>query len=134
MNKFIWLITMVIFLGPCVSFSSANSALIYELSLTGIKAVITSKNPDGSSDVILILNEQERQIFSEFTAKNIGKSLRIMFNGRPLMEAAIRDRIDSGTVLIGRLNSEEKVISFLESLSLLKVYKSLSNSKSTKRY
>jgi hypothetical protein len=98
----------------------ADEIIQYELTQDKIEDVwvyeIEGGLYKGLYEVVVELNEPNKEAFSRLTEDNIGKRLMITFAGRVLTSAIIKDKIDSGTILLGKWNSEKEARKFVETL------------------
>ena len=83
----------------------AEESLHYELTQSMIKRICVSEIKEGFYDVSVELNRSNRESFSKLTGSNVGKILVITISGRVLTRAMIMEKIDSGIISVGGLDS-----------------------------
>jgi preprotein translocase subunit SecD len=72
---------------------------------------------DGRPLVNVVLSDKARQLFGEFTKKNVGRTIETRFEGKVLMRAVLRTSIEGGQLQIGASFSEEDAKSLATRLS-----------------
>lgn len=100
----------------------ADEMIQYELSQDKIESVWVSAIEGGIYkglyEVTVKLNEPNREVFSKLTGDNIGRKLEIVFQGHIFTSAVIKERIESGTMSLGKWNSEEEAKKIIEMIKL----------------
>jgi hypothetical protein len=94
----------------------ADSSLEYSISSAKVARVQVSENVNGTYSVAVKLREPYKKEFARVTGENIGKKLRIVFKKKILVEALIRDQIESGDIKAGEWSSQESAMKFIDTL------------------
>lgn len=72
------------------------------------RAVVTFNQNDGSPEVSLEFNDQGAKLFSDITARNIGKPVAIYLDNYPISSPKVNERIPNGKAVIsGRFDLKE---------------------------
>lgn len=93
-----------------------NETLEFDLTERKIHKAFVNDCSEGNYAVTVELKEPYKTYFSELTEKNIGKKLAVTFCGRTLISPIIRNKIDSGTIEVGKWNSEINARQFIKEL------------------
>lgn len=94
----------------------ANGTLQYSISKEKFEDAWVVDTKDGFYSVVIKLKEPYKEEFAKLTAINIGKRLQILFEGQILVEAIIKDEIDSGIISDSGWKSEEDALKFIDTL------------------
>lgn len=94
----------------------ANNILQYELNPEKVVKAWVSKRPDGYFEVIVELNETEREKFAKLTEANVDEELQITFLGQLMTRAIVQTKIDSGIISVGRWKSKKETDKFLKTI------------------
>jgi len=101
----------------CMGYSSnAQQLITYNLENSCINSVTYSLAPDSLYAISIKMNSDCTINFKNFTRKNIGKSLKILKNGHLIVEAVIKEEIDSGLITIQNLQDTKETLKYLKIL------------------
>lgn len=98
------------------SFADESETVKYELSPGNIIRVMILNDSPPKLDVVAILNFEESKAFAALTKKNIGNKLEILFKGRILTKAVVRDEIERGSIGVLCTSDKDEALSLVREL------------------
>jgi preprotein translocase subunit SecD len=110
-----WLSFLASALGIGVSLSATIAAA--DPLVLNVIAASAGTSYDGHPSVNIVLGDKARQLFGEFTKKNVGCTVETRFEGKVLMRTVLRTSIEGGRFQIGGSLSEEDAKSLATRLS-----------------
>ena len=85
--------------------ASATVAVAAPLALDVVNATVTDVVDETGrvqpAGLTITLSQESAAAFGEFTAANIGKTVELRMNGKPVLTAVVREAITGGRVRIG---------------------------------
>lgn len=98
------------------SIAAEGRTVTYELSPDKIIRVMILNDRVPKLDVVVILNFEASKAFAALTKENIGNKLEIIFRGKVMNKAVVRDEIERGSIGVLSTVDKEEAMSLVREL------------------
>ncbi len=105
LKKAATLFIVLIILSSGLSAMCADDIIYYQLNPNKVDNTFIGQSTNNEYYVSITLNEKSKKELQQLTQANIGKRLKVTLSGDVVIEAIIRETIDSGKMTINHLKT-----------------------------
>ncbi len=93
------------------------------LTFNDIKSIKNKKGKYGGRELFIVLTDDAKKVFADYTQNNVGNKLAIIFNDKLIMAPVIQDAITGGEVVVTGYDLNEEFDKIVENFKIYKKQK-----------